>query len=197
MNTHALLQKFVARPAEERFYFTKPYRKDGFLYATDGGILVRVTDDPEVTDVDDSGRYPDCEKLLQRHDFDPGPFVPLAFERPAEPPACKPCKGSGQVAVCPSCDGRGEFEHYGDDYDCQHCSGSGHVAGRGKTCVDCNGSGNDTAIAIDVGTQTFQLRYLLVLETLPGIRIANNADAGEAGRFIFDGGIGLLMPFRK
>lgn len=40
---------------------------------------------------------------------------------------CKEINLVNELIDCPSCDGEGEFEHYGHSYECEHCDGTGNV----------------------------------------------------------------------
>lgn len=77
---------------------------------------------------------------------------------------------------------------------CELCSGDGRLEGKkGTTCEGCDGYGESWR-HIPIGNTHFCIRYVRLLSSLPGIKIAPNGK--EAAPFMFDGGRGLLMPMR-
>lgn len=131
-------------------------------------------------------------------------FAPMETLPKVDP--CPRCMGTltVQTHACLSCAGTGKFTHYGCDYDCAPCEGSGRAwvedsaapADANEPCIDCSGTGFDLAqphIAL-YGAQWFQPGYLHAIARLPGVTFASGSNKGPAG-FRFDGGgEGVLMP---
>jgi hypothetical protein len=90
-------------------------------------ILVPETDDnkvlhPEKNVVNLKNILPD--KVLYQADIDKEKLIQLFKSIPLIETAEK--------KECPSCNGGGEFEHWGDTYDCQYCQETGEISTRHK-----------------------------------------------------------------
>lgn len=170
------------------------YRFNGFIYATNGHIAVRIPNSPECACVDDQ------EWFI-------GPKIEAYFAAPAEseytkfyielptPDACDCCDGKGMVSDCPDCDG-GTFIHGNHEYDCKECDGSGEVPGNKRDCFSCDGAGLDLRSYISYGGSGFMHRYMRLIKGLPNIEIAVHPDPIKPAKFRFDGGEGVLMTMR-
>lgn len=120
-----------------------PWVHDGWTYATNGSICVRVP------------RVIECPAVI----FDPPPAQNLEWglkrvrriALPAEPPpaktvACEECGGKGKrptTLECEECEGDGDVtcDACGHDHDCERCGGKGEVKGPSGPCADCGGTG--------------------------------------------------------
>jgi len=200
------LQRFCASQYDLRKHLQQPFRRDGFVYATNGHVLVRVSvadgyeaDENEKAPV----RLDEMFKCIDEGGVEWRPLPPLHAVKP-----CSRCFGSGQLRVedCDSCDGKGEFERDGYDYTCQACNGEGFVEvgepnGKHVACPECDGRGHEQdqrqninhnqqlpEVGVNVG-------YLSWLAKLPGI-VCCPQDNEKPVRFRFDGGHALLMPMR-
>lgn len=148
MSTQQLLQPFCA-VNDIRVYLNRIFRKDGYLYATNGSAMVSVKDDGTVeTDPDNDARCPNnVEEIISRDKCAGDGFIPLRFDEPKEKNPCTGCGGSGKIFrsnACPCCDD-GEFIHEGHWYECKECDGEGRVKateGETEVCEDCKGSAN-------------------------------------------------------
>lgn len=164
------LQQFCGTD-ETRHYLMKPFSRDGFTWATNGHILVRVALRPDVPDVD--------KKFNQNgplKDIDGATFFRPKFDLPP-----KPAKGE-----CPTCDGRG-FAHDCPDCECQ--------------CETCDGSGEsdgERLFSTSIGPKIFALNYVRQMLSLRGIELATLPETADENPmlFRFDGGVGALMPMR-
>jgi hypothetical protein len=166
------LQQFCGAD-EFRPYLMKPFSRNGFTYAANGHIMVRVAlraDVPETT-----AKF-DPEKPLKG--IDQAKFFHPSFELPPAPT---------ERGECVSCSGRG-YEH-----DCPDCE---------CICERCHGSGNmdiESRISASVGPTPFSLHYIRQMLSLPGIEIEElPVDKSEKPLFFrFEGGVGALMPLHK
>lgn len=154
---------------ECRMGIMTPFAFNGWKYATDGRVCVRVkTDEP-----DDSGephKRPDASKLFAGFNveglqpFDIPPPKGLATNR------CRYCNGNG-VRTC----------DLGHDHDCDECDGTGEV---------------EEWPSQDIGACRFSERYLSKIITLPGLKFYPTS-AENPALFTFDGGEGTLAQMRK
>lgn len=157
---------------ETRPYLLKPFSRDGFTYATNGHIMVRVALRHDVPDVD--------KKFNQNAPLagvDETTFFRPSFELPPAPT---------QTGECTLCEGRG-FDH-----DCPDCE---------CVCEICKGEGNvdvEKNISTAVGPTLFALNYVRQILSLAGVEIATlPKKANEKPLlFRFDEGVGALMPLR-
>lgn len=198
MTADEILSMFVAK-VDSREILLKPFRVGDFVYASNGHWIARVAADGV-----------QAEYITDKHPknvvelFDSAPtdgFVPLPELE--DPGKCERCNGFGRgfTNKCESCKGEGYFYHHDDMYTCKPCDGEGETfrasAVGPDACYFCMGLGVavQTMKGAKVGEQTYGAHYLWSLRKLPGIEIAPGAPE-KAARFRFEGGEGLLMPFR-
>ena len=192
------LQKFCAHDGDPREYLHAPWACKGWMYATNGHIMVRVPC-PDQADAEPDhkpaktapGMFDDAGKAK---------YMPLPKRIPV-PRTCSKCAGAGKYLhiPCGECDGKGTFKHGSHDYDCLECGGMGFMdAEEGATnavtrsCTNCEGKGAHRGTFLKVAGAEFDVIYLLWIAGLPGALFCPNGNA--AAHFIFDGGEGLLMP---
>lgn len=165
------LQQFCGTD-ETRPYLMKPFSRDGFTWATNGHILVRVRARPDVPDMD--------QKLGLEKQF--GGYDTATFFKPnlKLPPA------PAEFGDCPACSARGYV------HDCPHC---------GCECPKCEGRGNldlERITSTTIAPKLYALNYIRQILSLPDVEIARvEAEPLLAPLFFrFTGGIGALMPLR-
>jgi hypothetical protein len=89
----------------DKFDLSQPFHRDGWLYATDGRILVRSRIDPQdVGNLNTGRKLPNPMKLIESSDGLAGQPVPLPEADEIEP--CFLCDGPGDIR-CPHCQGNG------------------------------------------------------------------------------------------
>jgi hypothetical protein len=185
-----LLQTFCHNDPE--LSLAKPWTKDGFTYASNGSILVRVPalpEDPGGRGVGPNALYDHAGPIPEDGWIDV-PGLP-------EPAICLSCKGNpGVSSTCPECDGDGEVElsnvysHY--TCDCKTCDGSGEVEG----CSKCHGSGMAKEMTfIQIGSRRYKVAVIRMITTLPKAQIAPTNENITWVRF--DGGDALVMPLTE
>lgn len=177
-----------------------PWTADGYTYATDGVIAVRV---PAIDGVPNNNEAPDMQRLLWDHgtisDWRDLPEYDITAARP-----CKQCKGSGKSRVCYECDGDGELEldsgHNLYDVECATCHGDGvlpAIDDNGKPCARCDGTGKDLVTPVPWGEGAISMKMLQRIGNLPGAKMSQAGGGTQTFRFKFDGGEGLVMPMRS
>lgn len=135
-------------PESTRYCLSAPFLQDGFLYATDGRVAVRMPWPGEWTHQAE-GRAPKMADVFRDvSEFRPDPIamgeVVVAFE------PCKECRGEKVLPErkCPECRGSGRVDcdcncpHCDYNERCDECNGSGRLKG-GDRCPTCEGWGID------------------------------------------------------
>jgi hypothetical protein len=169
------LQQFCSTE-KYRPYLHAPSSLGNFTYATNGHIIIRVK---RLSNVPENSSFPDTERLFAANyrdsEFRPmvsGTLPPLIID---EAETCDACDGTGFQHRCPDC-----------QCECSGCGGAGKV----RTTSD-----NDTSVSINGAV--FDIRYVRMLQSLPGTLIESLPRKEEAMSFRFDGGEGMLMPMRS
>jgi hypothetical protein len=150
-----------------RYDTGEPFVRDGFEYATDSRIIVRVkTDKP---DTDSSRHVPEKpHKVFEGAVVNLKTWIPLDIALKIE--ECKDCHGTG-------------IELRGLEV--------GDVA---EECVTCDGRKTvDLTPSIKVDGALFGPKYLQKIQSLHNVRYCVVGGL-KAMQFVFDGGEGRLMP---
>lgn len=187
--------------ADTREYLLKPWRCEQGIAASNGHVLVLVSDD--------GGEYqPEPESFKGKiaefeTKFTGGPeWIDVVSIQLGDSGICKYCRGRGcnYVVECDECDGDGDFIHGSHTYDCKECDGDGTIlcskdsdGAKRVSCFNCDATGRGFQ-PVQVGNSFAQGRYLEKLAKLPNCQIAPDGD--KAMPFVFDGGRGWLMPCR-
>lgn len=196
------LLRFCASITHPHSHLHKPMRMGADVVATNGHILIRLTDA--------AGNFPDAHPSVSGFlaNAANGHFLgtPCKVAVLTVPPAtkCPVCGGAGYHywVRCDECDGDGEFKHGSHWYDCLECNGEGQIktgqhseGAKQQPCYRCDGDGNAFQV-VRVGHSAFQRRYIALLQTLPDCELEIGADPMALARFTFEGGHGYLMPCR-
>lgn len=199
MNTQAILDIFTEKDGF-RYSLAMPHRANGFLYASNGYIAVRVQDDPAIPCCENNGTplFVDIPKNVEKwlsntSDFD---FQPIVLPEPVNE-TCPNCKGSGLFIKCVECDGTGEFEHGDYTYTCKSCDGKGRKKSDtgNLDCEECNGSGVREAF-IPLRGMFFLPTSIRAIAVLPGIELAAIPGPFMQVKFRFNGGCGIIATVR-
>jgi hypothetical protein len=179
----------------------KPFVADGWLYACDGRIAIRLPAPGEPDSVADNDRkFPGktmteiFNRLSAIDAWAPWPAAAYV-ERVAQ---CDSCEGWGRVEreECSSCHGSGEVEctRCYHTAECDDCLGKG-VRG-GKRCTECAGQGEYLRpFAQPLGTGFIQRKFDLLIRALPGVEWAPS-DSESMFYFRFEGGAGAVMEVK-
>lgn len=211
------LKPFCASTIDGRRHLQEPWYQDGFVYATNGHVIVRVTPGLCAGAQEKPKNAPNAPALFEQWLGRPGlefrslPDVSDALVK------CPQCDGSGAfwAIKCPSWDGDedGEFEHYGHTYECQECRNSSVGLGWVTTAADspgaerracdcCYGTGFhlEACRNVAIGDAGYQPAYLRMLSALPDVLIAPGSPYEvkpcTPAVLTFTGGHALLMPRR-
>lgn len=155
-----------------RPYLTVPFNQEGFTWATNGHILIRLAEM--------EGFLPcSCAKPIKVS----GPIAGLEAATFTAPRWKLPPFDPSFKGPCAVCDGRG-FLH-----DCPDCE---------CACALCNGSGEadpERQMSTSILGRIYALNYVRMIAELPGLEVANNEDERPL-LFRFEGGVGGIMPLR-
>ena len=165
--TAADLQPFCSA---ERFreYLHRPWSKDGFTYATNGHVLIRVA---RLNGVEENDKAPDTDVIFA-----------AAADQTATQKIPKGKIPKVRTIECPSCNGRGR------EHDCPDCT---------CECEKCDGTGrNEERISVGILGAIYKAKYISQLLIFPGLRFSSSPPVGGPARFVFDGGEGAIMPMR-
>ncbi|UTV80111.1 hypothetical protein MQE22_08755 [Acidithiobacillus sp. YTS05] len=174
-------------------------RGDGYLYASNGHIVVRVPDHPAILAEELTEIPPNIHANLKRYFSIPyDPSCPFPFPKLPKIQPCPVCKGMKrlQYEVCPDCDGEGEC----GDEECTRCKGWGRINQRpakvgDHLCDYCDGYGEDPACKTAIGGITYANRYLRLIKKSPGVKLFPTGPETPMV-CLFEGGELLLMPMR-
>lgn len=164
------LQQFCNKE-EGRVSIGEPFHHEGYAYACNGHIAVRIPCEP----FGDTWSASTKETVLKSFAREGGVWwtVVPPLQSPIKKEACEPCGGSG-TAEC-------------------------HACGHEEDCVDCDGTGEiEIQASVDIGGVIFDVGNIGRVWSLPGFRILVRAGGDLlAHRFEFEGGSGVLMPLRR
>lgn len=193
------LSKFCWKWEATRYEISKPWSKNGYTYATDSMIFVRL-----------DGVHADPPTGIVPKDFADIALKPKKWSDLPEVPPCKQCGcGMPESVVCWDCGGKKEV-------DCDLCGGDGTVTCEyyhehdcpdcdcGKVrCNTCDGEGVlhgqdrcGECPLVDCGDVKISSRYARLIAELPNVQWAPLAVQGkdhDGAAFRFDGGVGVCM----
>lgn len=186
---------------DPRPYMHKPMRHDGYLYATNGHIAVRIEDDPAIEAEPMPANLQNSVLQKMATDTTDRTWRPVPQVNGAATKPCAYCDGTGRVVECPDCDGDGEFEHGDHTYECKACDASGWVAspikGAGAKCHDCHGSGMSWQETVEFDGVHIAARYIYLIGTeIPGAEIGISKDPLGVQIIRAPGVVGCVMPMR-
>jgi len=162
-----VLAKFCAKgeAAETRPLLAIPFLVDGFVYATNGWALLRVS--AKYATASPGG--PSLDGLRVNWSLmDDYRYAVQLIPDPADPDRCADCEGYGSVVDCTAC-------KIGVDGNCKNCNGTYEVGSNSadaRLCLACGGSGvedTDGTGPVHIGGLKIAAEHVrLVLTALPG-----------------------------
>lgn len=147
------LQPFCADADEPRAWMRSTVACDGWTVATNGAALIAVPAGVECAPVANVDRVATLAGIMRRaiaSAADETAARVCAADLVPELAECLRCAGAGVLRErnCDDCDGRGEFVHGINSYDCKSCHGHGTIELRvysddasAQTCSSCRGTG--------------------------------------------------------
>ena len=199
------ITKFCTPDASEnRAYLRQPMRDGGYLYATDGAVIVRVDDDPSVEATPIDKRVRQFFEISVLGDNSERSWQPIPRVDPKTLRACPECNGSGRTIPCLSCAGEGEFEHHDHTYSCKACDGTGGCSAPAKCaddisveCFSCGSSGAHPFDSIQFGAVKIAQGYVHLIRTqIPAAEIGISDDPAGIQIFRAPGVLGGVMGVR-
>ena len=163
------LQRFCDPDENGRYALNEPWVVNGWRYATDGRVIVRVPAEGE-----QDSPLPDGK----RRPKNPGEILrPVNGEWLTWPNVsqCYHCEGTG-TDDCPGC-------------PCGACSCLGEIE-----CTHCRAKGTFRTL---FGKAELSQHYAYLISKLPGVMYLPQTDPEGVVRFKFDGGEGGVSPVRK
>jgi len=191
-----------------RFLLATPWIRQGWCYAADGRIVVRLAVTVlNLTCSADTANRPDAFRLFRK-------FPACVRQWPVfehEALTCRVCAGSGKKLVqCKRCIGFPKIAVLKKTKilkvrPCPACDDEGRVPGR-ESCIFCQRGvipsapagciyGNEGRRRLKIGGRFFDTFYLAIIESqFQGLRYGNSRTNGML-RFTSHGGVqGILMP---
>jgi len=175
----------------------EPWSKGEYTYACGYAILVRIPRMDSISELEND-MPKDAEGIIAKTHTQQCEYHTVSGYNSPLTVKCDMCDGKGKDIDCPECDGYGEvyFENDYNNYEfvCESCDGSKRV----DICPECKGTGQDVPPSerTDFHGFDFDARLLTLLSGLPNCKLGLLNDKG-ANPFIFDGGIGAIMPMIK
>lgn len=160
---------------ETKFTLHQPFTVGQWTYATDGKVVLRVPSADVNIEQEQNAKVPNAAVIIQFHDWENKTGYDNLPEIPEWP----------STIICKACEG---FEMI----ECSHC-------GSMVECKSCGGEGETEPFPLPmlVGDVLFNVKYLRLLATLPGVKVRRGSNpADKLATFIFDGGDGVLMGFK-
>ncbi|MGL5913712.1 MAG: hypothetical protein ACRCZB_06055 [Bacteroidales bacterium] len=174
---------------------------DGFLYASDGHILIRVPADKVSSKYAEIKDYPKAGRLLTEAIERPhntsctvkvddliAVLAKAKWYRGMDGEECPDCKGAGDIE-CPAC---------GHTHDCKACNGSGETNRKVKEFALLEDEKN---YIIRIGTHYFKaqlLHTIAIVSKVAGFNtlelIISSKDNCSSALFKFDDVVIMLMP---
>ena len=173
----------------------KPLRANGFLYATNQHVLVKIPDDFLILAYDcPADLLASLESFFSNQHTSPRSFTVPKLPKAAP---CPICLGMQRIdyTPCATCGGTGQQKN---GEECPTCEGQGRTDSNpnkkgGHTCYHCGGFGEDPEPYSFVDGIPFANRYLRAIRNLPNIRLCPTS-ARSPMVCSFDGGTLLMMP---
>lgn len=197
------LALFCAHSDDPRTDLHKPWFDSGWVAASDGAVMVALSaSEASGTTIACGHRSGSVARFIEAtaeqldaHEI----HFPGGLRN-----KCEACNGAGyELSIkCKACDGEGEFSHCNHTYACKSCDGEGfHFFAASATqagavrCQECNGFGEESR-PVQIGAGWFQEKYLRRIADLPDVQFFPSVNPTQMAKFVFDGGIGFLMPYR-
>jgi len=171
----------------------KPWFEDGYVYASDGRIIVKVpaADYPAATT---TSKVSAAEVVARFWPDKPYTLEPMPAIAANTMQKCPDCEGHGTTYVqCTDCDGTGTCmcDNCGNEHECKTCNGKGFVYSSTEQCTHCTGTGK-RLLPVDqlVCDTLIACKHVQQITTLPNVQVTKGKH--NSLFFEFDGGCGLV-----
>lgn len=180
------LTPFCDPDTSSRYALDQPWVVDGWRYATDGRIMVRIP----ATGEPDSPKPPDEKKRPK----DVASIVESLTGDNWQPwPAIKPCRicdGKGKhLEDCENCEGTGTCK----SCNCGHKHQCGDCKGERQSLVRCDECFKSGSLDDRFGEAELSHHYAHLIACLPSVSYLPTTNTEDGVRFRFDGGEGVVM----
>lgn len=174
---------------------------DGYIYATDAHIMIRIPADKVGNEYKTVEKFPNAGKLLSealnRPDNTTRSIVvddlimilsKAKWYKEMQGDDCPDCDGSGEV-VCETC---------GHSHDCERCNGEGEI---NKRVAEFSLLQEEDYFIVKIDQQYFRASFLHVLAIVAkvagvdSVEFISNGSAASPALFKFDEVVILLMPY--
>lgn len=185
------IKRFCGKEKSFNYRIKEPAVYGGYLYATDGRILIRMPCDGPNTPDDQEKKFPDMSGFFKEF-----PAVEEIIAKDDTKADCSECGGDGKTSVdCVECRGTGDVfcPTCEGEMNCKACGGNGFMAGS-SVCPACNGEGG--GMRGWFGNRLLDWQYRRMLEALPGLKCQTSGAPGDNMYFMFGGGDGIIAPMR-
>jgi len=176
--------------ASSFYLFDRPFVINGYKYATDGSIAIRVPTDEPDTKADTP--FPPVDNLpwpIQ----DGGDDWPDINRLPGSV-TCEACDGEGEhdVETCSFCeDGIVECSKCGAHSECEVCCGCDVIT---EPCTHCDDGKITGPYRQDIYSNIIESKYDDLIRTLPNPKYFGiSSPKGGMLKFTFDGGAGIVI----
>lgn len=174
-------------PDSSRFALQQPWRADGFIYASDGKVAIRIPDDGRGL-IEAEGRKPRISEIFEPYFSQVEEWQSL----PDDVDCClvDSCIEGVQTQECSKCSGYGTREcDMGHEHQCGKCDGSGKQK---EDCEEC---------CVKLANRSLYRKFVCIFLPVPnlqwGVCPSRNA-ADDPIYFRGDGGFaGIAMPKRE
>jgi hypothetical protein len=181
------LRKFCAESGS-RLAIDEPFIQDGWQYATNGIIAVRIPaaeGEPDTPPNEKQRRRPRMKDVFT-------PIVAADDKWTAWPHVdpCSTCTATGLV-LCEECNGEGQCNQCKckSEHECGFCDGEGKVE-----CDLCCANGS---LEHRFGNAELARKLAYLVSQLPNVQYVPQPEAEGAVRFKFDGGEGIVCSLRQ
>ena len=156
-----------------RPHLNRPFNSGGYTYATNGHILVRI---PAIEGVAGCESL-DVNDIVHQHfttdlKFATARMKTMAVSRLAHNEKCDACDGTGIEHECPNCHCK-----------CPECDGTGTMPGKWPI--------------VKIDRFCFQGNYVKLMQSFGEVSISPAQSPRNPLSFYFEGGEGLLLPYRS
>ncbi len=186
------LMPFCEKDKNCRYPMNEPWVHDGWKYATDARIIVRVPTDEPTSIFEGKGNSPPSAFRLSwptpdATGWQPWPELRLLVAEGF----CRACDGLGGSGECEPCRGAGLVPDGYGETECDSCDGTG----KKTECPTCKWSGWEIYPCVQrIDVRLIDYEYDAKIRALPHVEFIPSTDRHAGINFRFDGGQGIMMP---